>query len=223
MLSLLLLSPLLAGQSIAANPPTSLLKRHHDDENSAFVPAATDGCPNNWPVCGSSGVCYNPDEGQTCCPDGSYACPASSFCFQAPYCCPDSFTPELCAVEYKIELSGTDTATSTASHLSDAQETWVPFPPPPTSLDSGDDDDDDDEESSYASSGYSITITSTPLPTAASSLIPWPSVTLSATGGGPSSTVEEDQPTFTGGVAGWEVAGGEVVWGVVAALGVQLL
>ncbi|KAL4861332.1 hypothetical protein BDV12DRAFT_180423 [Aspergillus spectabilis] len=70
----LLLAPLLAGQTLATNP-SSLLKRHHDNENNAFIPATTAGCPNDWAFCGSSGVCYNPDEGQTCCPGGTCTFP----------------------------------------------------------------------------------------------------------------------------------------------------
>lgn len=59
MISLLLLAPVLAGQT-AASPDSALLL------NRDTIPATT-GCPDDWPLCGDS-VCYNPIEGQTCCP-----------------------------------------------------------------------------------------------------------------------------------------------------------
>ncbi|KAL4883805.1 hypothetical protein BJY04DRAFT_184442 [Aspergillus karnatakaensis] len=226
MLSLLLLAPLLAGQSIAtataaaaagasSHPP---LKRHHDNENAnAFTPATADGCPNNWPICGSSGVCYNPDEGQTCCPGGKYACPASSFCLLAPYCCPDILTPEQCAEKFGLAI------TQTTSFVDGSGLLPTSHPPPPLSL-GGDDDDDEDEEDeeeeTSTSSGASVTISSTPLPTPESSLIPWPSMSASVS---PSVTLTEVElePTFTGGAV-MELGGGEVVWGVVGAVAVAL-
>jgi hypothetical protein len=69
MIALALLAPLLAGQTIGSVSP-SLLKRD-DSKSNAFAPGTTEGCPAGWPTCGSSGICYNPDEGATCCPGGT--------------------------------------------------------------------------------------------------------------------------------------------------------
>jgi hypothetical protein len=79
MIALLLLAPVLAGQTIAADAPFSLSKRHHDSDSNAFIPGTTPGCPADWPLCGDSGICYNPDEGQTCCPGGTCTFPPPLF------------------------------------------------------------------------------------------------------------------------------------------------
>lgn len=72
MIALCLLAPLLAGQIIAAqaDSASSRLRRDHDS-NKAFASSVTSGCSDDWPLCGTSGVCYNPHEGQTCCPGGT--------------------------------------------------------------------------------------------------------------------------------------------------------
>ncbi|KAL2837061.1 hypothetical protein BJY01DRAFT_221357 [Aspergillus pseudoustus] len=182
MIALLLLAPVLAGQTIAADSPLCLLKRDHDYENdsSAFVPGTSPGCPEDWPLCGDSGICYNPAEGETCCPGGTYACPASSFCFLEPYCCPYSKGAEACAREYGIALTTSHLSNPTLSINSD-----FPPPPPPTL------------PPPSTSSASSITIRSTPIPTPASSIIaPWPSISIE-----PTTSVSTEQPKYTGGAA----------------------
>ncbi|KAL3458454.1 hypothetical protein BJX64DRAFT_266670 [Aspergillus heterothallicus] len=180
MLALLLLPPVLAGQSIAANSPLSLLRRHHDDDSNAFIPGTTPGCPADWPLCGDSDICYNPDEGQTCCPGGNYACPSSSFCFMEPYCCPNDLDAESCARKFGLAL--------TTSHLSKPTQSVnpdFPPPPPPPTL------------APITSSASSITIRSTPIPTPESSLIaPWPSISIK-----PTTSADQEEPRYTGAAA----------------------
>ncbi|KAL2818090.1 hypothetical protein BJX63DRAFT_384555 [Aspergillus granulosus] len=178
MIALLLLAPVLAGQTMAADSPLSLLKRHHDTDSSAFIPDTTPGCPDDWPLCGDSGICYNPDEGQICCPGGTYACPSSSFCFLEPYCCPDSMGEESCAQQYGLALT-TSYLLSNPTHSINPD---FPPPPPPPTL------------PPLTSSASSITIRSTPIPTPESSLIaPWPSISIK-----PTSSVDEEEPNYTG-------------------------
>ncbi|KAL5044986.1 hypothetical protein BDW71DRAFT_185253 [Aspergillus fruticulosus] len=187
MIALAHLGPLLAGQAIASGSP-SLLKRD-DDRSDAFVPGTTEGCPAGWPTCGSSGICYNPDEGATCCPGGTYACPSSTFCLLDPYCCPDDLTPESCAKEYGLTLVPTSSPSES-----------TPFPPPKPS------DSDSDYESgghprptaaptSSDSANSSITLSPTPIRT--SSVVPWPSLSVIPTG----SPSAGQEPAYTG--AGW--------------------
>ncbi|KAL2870108.1 uncharacterized protein BJX67DRAFT_307227 [Aspergillus lucknowensis] len=186
MIALLLLAPFLVGQSIADTSSLSLLKRHHNGEGDAFIPGTTPGCPDDWPVCGDSGVCYNPDEGQTCCPGGKYACPSSSYCLFAPYCCSNDLDPDSCAREYGLTMA--------TSHLSN------PTQAPDSSSDGLDTSDDPlyPRPTLPPGSASSITVLSTPIPTPASSLIPpFPSVSV-----WPSSTPGVDEPEYTGAAPG---------------------
>ncbi|KAL3449061.1 hypothetical protein BJX65DRAFT_274006 [Aspergillus insuetus] len=190
MIALLLLAPVLAGKTIAADAPFSILKRHHDSDSNAFIPGTTPGCPADWPMCGDSGICYNPDEGQTCCPGGTDACPSSSYCFLEPYCCPDSMDAKACAHEYGLALT-----TSYLSNPTHSINPDLPPPPPPTLPPS-------------TSSASSITIRSTPIPTPASSdIAPWPSISL-----GPTTTsAGEEEPEYTGVAAGLSSRGAKEV------------
>ncbi|PLB50827.1 hypothetical protein P170DRAFT_463913 [Aspergillus steynii IBT 23096] len=107
---LVLLTPLLAGHGLAAHYGSHLVGMDiFKRQSEAFVPGTTPGCPDDWPMCGTSGICYNPKQGQTCCPGGKYACPSNSFCLQDPYCCPDGLDPETCAQRYGITLSPSST------------------------------------------------------------------------------------------------------------------
>ncbi|KAI9369398.1 hypothetical protein BJX61DRAFT_150931 [Aspergillus egyptiacus] len=170
MIALFLLGPLLAGQAVATEP-SLLLKRHHD--NDAFIPDTSPGkCPDDWPICGESGICYNPDEGQTCCPSGTYACPSFSFCLFEPYCCPDHLNAESCATEFGLSLLSEPPYPSQSGSAEPNNEsdngsgsiTVEPLYPRPTLP---------------PTSASSITISSTPIPTPPSSIIPpWPSLSI---------------------------------------------
>ncbi|KAL2831730.1 hypothetical protein BDW59DRAFT_124141 [Aspergillus cavernicola] len=201
MIALLLLAPFLAGQSIATEP-FSVLKRHHDDD--AFVPGIIPGCPDDWPMCGDSGICYNPDEGQTCCPGGTYACPSSSFCLFDPYCCPNNIDAESCAREYGLALTTSqlpNNPQSSSEPSSDESVTIDPLYPRPTLPPS--------------TSASSITIISTPIPTPVSSLIPpWPSSSVAP-------SPEGDGPFPGGAVRNLDLNG--VGLGVVGGLGLGLV
>ncbi|KAL4919209.1 hypothetical protein BDW62DRAFT_46914 [Aspergillus aurantiobrunneus] len=127
------LGSLLAGQALAAHQAllpygTGLSKRQGGD---SFIPDITPGCPDGWPTCGTSGTCYSPSRGDTCCPGGTYACPVGSFCLQDPYCCPDGLDPATCAEEFGITLDPTTTAEPTTT--SSSSTTSVPVIPTTTS------------------------------------------------------------------------------------------
>ncbi|KAL4790474.1 hypothetical protein BDV19DRAFT_333970 [Aspergillus venezuelensis] len=192
MLALFFLAPLVAGQTVVIE--SGVLERAVSIDTEA-------GCPEGWPICGSSGVCYNPDEGQTCCPGGTYACPSSTFCLFDFFCCPNDQSPEACALENGISPPDTIPSISTtvlpettqppplpsgSSHDAYATDntsgTTEPPPLPPPTL--------------PPTSGNSITLVSTPLPT--SSLVPWPSYSVTLVSGSPSLEGEEE-PAYTGG------------------------
>ncbi|KAL8698657.1 MAG: hypothetical protein Q9224_001752 [Gallowayella concinna] len=74
-----------------------------------------------------NGVCYNPNEDQTCCSGGgnAYPCPSESFCLNVNgLCCPDGLSPATCAQQNGVTLpENTSTATkpisgSTSAHAS---------------------------------------------------------------------------------------------------------
>ncbi|KAL4936238.1 hypothetical protein BDV06DRAFT_96550 [Aspergillus oleicola] len=192
MIALLFLAPFLAGQTVASDSAVS--KRALSVDTDA-------GCPDDWPVCGSSGVCYNPDEGQTCCPGGTYACPSSTFCLFDSFCCPNDQSPESCAIENGISLPDMPPSNSTTALPETTQ-------PPPRPSGSSHDAYASDNASGTTeppppyppptippTSGNSITLVSTPLPT--SSVVPWPSYSVTLVSGSPSLEGEE-QPAYTG-------------------------
>ncbi|KAL4925517.1 uncharacterized protein BDV17DRAFT_272087 [Aspergillus undulatus] len=210
MIALLLLAPFLAGQTIASD--SAALKRalHLDTEA---------GCPADWPICGISGVCYNPDEGQICCPGGTYACPSSTFCLFDPFCCPNDQTPESCALEYGLSLPSI-LPTSTTSPPETTQ-----FPPPHSHSTSNDTYASDSPSGTTEpplyppptvppTSGNSITLVSTPLPT--SSVVPWPSYSVTLVSGSPKLEGVGEEPAYTGGA-------GSMSRGRVGGLGVVVL
>ncbi|KAL4765055.1 uncharacterized protein BDW70DRAFT_81702 [Aspergillus foveolatus] len=196
MIALALLAPLLAGQTIGSVSP-SLLKRD-DSKSNAFAPGTTEGCPAGWPTCGSSGICYNPDEGATCCPGGTYACPSSTFCLLDPYCCPDDLTPESCAKEYGLTLVPTSPP---------SESTTFPLPKPSNSeseSDSGGHHRPTAHPTSSDSANSSITLSPTPIRT--SSVVLWPSLSVIPTG----SPSAGQEPAYTGTGWSWRVRGGEL-------------
>ncbi|KAL8769571.1 MAG: hypothetical protein Q9209_004503 [Squamulea sp. 1 TL-2023] len=72
-----------------------------------------------------NGVCYNPNEGQTCCPGGgdAYPCPDLSFCLNINgLCCPVGLDPATCAAQNGVQLPAdfntAATAGSTTAHSS---------------------------------------------------------------------------------------------------------
>lgn len=94
------------------------LSKRQSHGKGAFIPGTSPGCPSDWPVCGTSHTCYNPAQGDTCCPGGTFACPGGSFCLLDPYCCPNGLDPKTCAAQFNLTLpssffSGTATAVAT--------------------------------------------------------------------------------------------------------------
>ncbi|KAL4872818.1 hypothetical protein BDV12DRAFT_182817 [Aspergillus spectabilis] len=137
-ISVLSLSLLLAGQGLAAHQVsslsgTALSKRQGGD---SFTPDTVPGCPDDWPMCGTSGICYSPPRGDTCCPGGTYACPGGSFCLQDGYCCPDGQDRETCARDYGITLDPTTTAEPTTSTSFSSSTSSTSTPVIPTSSES---------------------------------------------------------------------------------------
>ncbi|KAI9044692.1 uncharacterized protein KD926_011662 [Aspergillus affinis] len=219
--SLVLLTPLLAGQGLAAHfgshlAEMEIFKRQSDSE--AFVPGTTPGCPSNWPMCGTSGICYNPKQGQTCCPGGKYACPANSFCLQAPYCCPDGLDPETCAQRYGITLS----PSSTEEPVPEPTDTSVPTEPTPEPTDTveptvsqptGPEPTDTVTEPTATEPEPTETA---PEPTTSNPVIPKPPTSTepsvpSSTANPTQSTATPSTPLFTGGANAKEVAGGVAI------------
>jgi len=125
---------LLVGEALAHDGFThlnpGLLKR----QGQGFVPGTTPGCPSDWPFCGTSGICYSPARGDTCCPDGTYACPGGSFCLVDPYCCPNGLDPQSCAEQHGVTLpAGYSSATlppTTPSSVVSGGPTTPPATPP---------------------------------------------------------------------------------------------
>ncbi|KAA8648444.1 hypothetical protein EYZ11_000379 [Aspergillus tanneri] len=185
--SLLLLTPLLASQVLAVQSGVhiagmEIFKRQSDSE--AFVPNTTPGCPDSWPTCGTSGICYNPNEGQTCCPGGKYACPSGSFCLQDPYCCPNGLDPETCAKRYGITLTP-----------SSPEPTETDQPTEPTAS----------VPSPSSSSSASIPVI--PRPTSSTSSSPVSSSSAHST----APTASPSSPLFTGGANAREMIGGAAI------------
>jgi len=130
---------LLVGEALAQDGfthlnPGSLVRR----QGQGFVPGTTPGCPSDWPFCGTSGICYLPSRGDTCCPGGTYACPGGSFCLVEPYCCPNGLDPQSCAEQHGITLpagysGATQPPASTPSLVATGASTLpavIPTPPP---------------------------------------------------------------------------------------------
>ncbi|BCS17468.1 uncharacterized protein APUU_10296S [Aspergillus puulaauensis] len=115
--SIIALGSLLAVQAVVADNSLQLnhvlSKRQGDDQS--FVPPTTPGCPSGWPTCGTSNICYNPRRGDTCCPDGTWACPAGNFCLQQGLCCPDGIDPQTCAENEGITLTSSSTSEPTSA------------------------------------------------------------------------------------------------------------
>ncbi|KAL8977768.1 MAG: hypothetical protein Q9205_006501 [Flavoplaca limonia] len=68
-----------------------------------------------------NGICYNPNNRESCCPGNgnAYPCPAQSFCLNADgVCCPDGLDTAACAAQYGVFLpagGNTDTVPSTTA------------------------------------------------------------------------------------------------------------
>ncbi|KAL6232478.1 hypothetical protein BDW75DRAFT_19513 [Aspergillus navahoensis] len=126
--SALVLASLLAAPALATNQMlapfkgTGLSKRQGGE---SFQPPTTPGCPDDWPMCGTSGVCYSPARGDTCCPDGTWACPVGSFCLQDGYCCPEGLDPQTCAEQNGITLTSDEPTSSTTSSSTSTSSTPV--------------------------------------------------------------------------------------------------
>lgn len=67
-LGALLATQTLATDMLAPFPGSGLDKRQGGE---SFLPDTTPGCPADWPMCGTSGICYDPNRGDICCPGGT--------------------------------------------------------------------------------------------------------------------------------------------------------
>ncbi|KAL3456044.1 hypothetical protein BJX64DRAFT_297054 [Aspergillus heterothallicus] len=120
----LLAAPALASpdQKLAQLTGFGLSKRQGGE---SFQPGTIPGSCGDWPICGTSGICYNPERGDTCCPDGTWACPGGNFCLQDGYCCPDGLDPATCAEQNGITLTSSTaepTPTETSSSSTEDEE-----------------------------------------------------------------------------------------------------
>ncbi|KAL2822914.1 hypothetical protein BJX63DRAFT_1420 [Aspergillus granulosus] len=137
--SALLFASLLAAPALAS-PDQKLavfgLSKRQGGES--FQPDTIPSDCTGLPICGSSGICYDTSLGESCCPDGTWACPGGSFCLQDGYCCPDGLDPESCAAELGITLTSSEpepTTTTTSSSSTPVIPTYTETTttPPPSS------------------------------------------------------------------------------------------
>ncbi|KAL2838612.1 hypothetical protein BJY01DRAFT_237390 [Aspergillus pseudoustus] len=127
----LLAAPALASpdQKLAPFTGLGLSKRQGGD---SFQPGTIPSSCEGWPFCGTSGICYNPDRGDTCCPTGTWACPGGTFCLQDGYCCPDGLDPQSCADELGVTLTSSDPEPTTTSSSSSSSTPVIPTYTNPT-------------------------------------------------------------------------------------------
>ncbi|KAL9594588.1 MAG: hypothetical protein Q9219_006948 [cf. Caloplaca sp. 3 TL-2023] len=156
-----------------------------------------------------NGVCYNPGQGETCCPNNgdAYPCPSDSFCLINNLCCPDGLPAETCAAQNGVSLpQGFSTNTATSAGLSTSQA-------PKATVSA--------VESTASSSEVFVpsttaVVAATPYPIPGNATVPPASGTA-----GPSGTGAGNGPTvapFTGGAAGVRVYLGGAVMGVLGML-----
>ncbi|KAL8991406.1 MAG: hypothetical protein Q9169_007876 [Polycauliona sp. 2 TL-2023] len=141
-----------------------------------------------------NGVCYNPNEDQTCCPGGGdgYPCPAESFCLNVDgLCCPDGLDTASCAAQFGVEVpteaetSATSGSTTVASSTVSAVESSVT-----------------ESSSAFVPSTTATTI-ATPYPTNGNATV---LPTATGTGVAPTGTGAGDSPApFTGGASNVQV------------------
>ncbi|KAL8910383.1 MAG: hypothetical protein Q9172_007843 [Xanthocarpia lactea] len=87
-----------------------------------------------------NGVCYNPNDDETCCPGGgdAYPCEANSFCLNVDgYCCPDGLDRATCAAQFGVTLPSDDdddSATSAISGSTTVADTGAAFGPSTTAI-----------------------------------------------------------------------------------------
>ncbi|KAL8653497.1 MAG: hypothetical protein Q9226_003829 [Calogaya cf. arnoldii] len=159
-----------------------------------------------------NGVCYNPNEDQTCCPgngDG-YPCPSESFCLNVNgLCCPDGLDAATCAAQNGVSLpanynsatASTTGSTTIASSTISAVESTIT-----------------DTSSAFVPSTTAITIATPYLTTGNATVHP----TVTGTGVAPTGTGVGGGPVpFTGAASSVKVVGAGLAagfMGVVAML-----
>ncbi|KAL8997120.1 MAG: hypothetical protein Q9188_006407 [Gyalolechia gomerana] len=153
-----------------------------------------------------NGVCYNPNEGETCCSGNgdAYPCPYFSFCLVNGLCCPDGLPAETCAAQNGVSLPedfSTDTGTS-------AGQSTAQTPKPTVSV----------VESSASSSEVFVpsttAVVATPYPVPGNSSTAAPT----GTGAGAGPTVAP----FTGGAAAVRVVCGGLMAGLAGVVAMLL-
>ncbi|KAL8804135.1 MAG: hypothetical protein Q9182_002769 [Xanthomendoza sp. 2 TL-2023] len=151
-----------------------------------------------------NGVCYNPNEGQTCCPGGgnAYPCPSRSFCLNVNgLCCPNGLSPATCARQNGVTLpDNVNTATKSTAGSTTAHSSTISAVKSSVT----------DTRSAFVPSTTATTV-STPYPISRNA-------TASSTGtgrGAPSGTsVPGGKPVpFTGGAASVKVVGAGLLVG----------
>ncbi|KAL8708364.1 MAG: hypothetical protein Q9220_006744 [cf. Caloplaca sp. 1 TL-2023] len=167
-----------------------------------------------------NGTCYNPGEGQTCCPGGgnAYPCPAESFCLINGLCCPNGLPASTCAAQNGVTLPDNfNTATSAIAGSTVATHSTSVSAVQSTSIPSS---------SAFVPSTTATTI-ATPYPIPSNATAPpvtqisdgqvqVPTGTTTGTGVGPVVT------PFTGAAAAVKVAFGGVFAGAMGIMGMLL-
>ncbi|KAL3449961.1 hypothetical protein BJX65DRAFT_305425 [Aspergillus insuetus] len=129
--SLLAAGPALGSANAKLSPFGFGLSKRQGGES--FQPETIASDCSDLPMCGTSGYCYDPSIGQTCCPDGTWGCPSETFCLQDGYCCPDGLDPETCAEQNGITLTSSDPEPTTTSSSSSSSSSSTPVIPTTTS------------------------------------------------------------------------------------------
>ncbi|CAL8580026.1 hypothetical protein XPA_005759 [Xanthoria parietina] len=144
-----------------------------------------------------NGVCYNPNEDQTCCPGNgnAYPCPSQSFCLNVGgLCCPDGLDAATCAAQNGVSLpadynsatSATSGSTTVVASTASAVESSIT-----------------DTSSAFVPSTTATTI-ATPYPTGNATVHP----TTTGTGVAPTGTGAGGNPVpFTGSASNVKVVG----------------
>ncbi|KAL8913515.1 MAG: hypothetical protein Q9171_001703 [Xanthocarpia ochracea] len=157
-----------------------------------------------------NGVCYNPNEDQTCCPGGgdAYPCPSESFCLNVDgLCCPDGLDAATCAAQNGVTLPD-DSATSAISGSTTAHSSTISAVESTTIADTG---------AAFVPSTTATTV-ATPYPIPGNATVPPPAATGTAGPGRPG----DDITPFTGAASSIKVVGAGLAAGLLGVVAVLL-
>ncbi|KAL8737204.1 MAG: hypothetical protein Q9181_001930 [Wetmoreana brouardii] len=124
----LAVTSLFAAGAVAGNLAHLVPRELQIRQSQAFTPSTSSGSGATCADAFGAGyidcndVCYDPGQGEVCCPGGgnAYPCPSDSFCLNVNgLCCPDGLDAATCAAQNGVELpasAGSVTSGSTTAH-----------------------------------------------------------------------------------------------------------